>query len=321
MFAKLHYCRSGYFRDIHYIYGAIMNCENFGMDDLDDDNLEGDSDCDEALETHSTGLESILGGDEAVEQTDSLPGPSGLQSHSSRLQSHPLTGPASPPLLTPASSPPLQPQLQTQSRQEARQCRPLPPSPTQSRRGRIQPTRPASRSQTRSRRGRAQPSRPAGEGSRDEWSSEPSDITVQPFTMDVGPTFQLSSDPTEVFLKFFTPELIDHIVHETNHYAALCLSAAANTSRPVTPWETNSDEIRAYLGFNILMGLNHLPELYDYWSLDECYHYFPIASRISRKRFMEIQKFLHFTDNATIVPHGEPGYDRLARVRPVIDAV
>ena len=346
------------------------------MDDLDDDYLEGDSDCDEALETHSTtGLESIPSSDEAVEQADSLPGPSGLQS-SSRLQSPPLTGPASPPLLTPASPPPLQPQFPTQSRQgEARQSRPLPPSPNQSRRGRAQPTRPASPSQTwsqrvraqqsvppppsqprsrrgraqpsrpaspsqtrsqrvraqqsvppppsqpRSRRGRAQPSRPAGEESRDEWSSEPSDITVQPFMMDVGPTFQLSSDPTEVFLKFFTPELIDHIVQETNRYAALCLSAAANTSHPVTSWETNSDEIRAYLGFNILMGLNHLPELYDYWSLDECYHYFPIASRISRKRFMEIQKFLHFTDNTTIVPHGEPGYDRLARVRPVIDAV
>ena len=131
---------------------------------------------------------------------------------SSRLQSPPLTGPASPPLLTPASPPPLQPQFPTQSRQgEARQSRPLPPSPNQSRRGRTQPTRPASPSQTRSqrvraqqsvppppsqprsRRGRAQPSRPAGEESRDEWSSEPSDITVQPFMMDVGPTFQLSS--------------------------------------------------------------------------------------------------------------------------------
>ena len=118
--------------DEEYIFSG--SDDDLGMDDLDDDNLEGDSDYDEALETHSTGLESIPSSDEAVEQADSLPGPSGLQSHSSRLQSHPLTGPASPPLLTPASPPPLQPQLQTQSRQgEARQCRPLPPSPTQSR--------------------------------------------------------------------------------------------------------------------------------------------------------------------------------------------
>ena len=39
---------------------------------------------------------------------------------------------------------------------------------------------------------------------------------------------------------------------------------------------------------------------------------------------MEIQQFLqflHFTDNTTNVPYGEQGYDRLARVRPIITAV
>ena len=71
----------------------------------------------------------------------------------------------------------------------------------------------------------------------------------------------------------------------------------------------------------ILMGLVRLPDLSDYWALDECYHYFPIASRISRKRFKKIQQFLHFTDIATTVPYGEPGYNRLARVRPIITAV
>ena len=123
----------------------------------------------------------------------------------------------------------------------------------------------------------------------------------------------------EVFFTLFTPELIDLIIRKTNRYTALCL--AANTACPVRSWETNADEMKAYLGFNILMGMNRLPELYDYWSLDECFHYFPIASRITRKRFLEIQCFLHFVDNSTIVPHGEPAFDRLARVRPVITAV
>ena len=77
-----------------------------------------------------------------------------------------------------------------------------------------------------------EPSHPdlAGEESNDEWSKEPSDVTVQPFTMDVGPTFELSADRTEVFLHFFTPQLIDFIVQETNRYAALCLSSTANNS-------------------------------------------------------------------------------------------
>ena len=165
-----------------------------------------------------------------------------------------------------------------------------------------------------------QPSGPAEEARSSEWSSEPSDVLVQPFTMEVGPTFPISANPMEVF-SHFTPQLIDLIVQETNHYAALCLSSAPNSSRPVPSWETNAEEVKAYLGFSMLMGLNRLPDLYDYWLLDECYHCFPIASRITRKRFLEIQRFLHFVDDATIVPHGEPGYDRLARIRPVITAV
>ena len=36
----------------------------------------------------------------------------------------------------------------------------------------------------------------------------------------VGPTFSTGSNPTEMFLKFLTPELIDHIVVETNRYAS-----------------------------------------------------------------------------------------------------
>ena len=36
-----------------------------------------------------------------------------------------------------------------------------------------------------------------------------------------------------------------------------------------TTWSTTSDEIRAYIGFHILMGINCLPEIRDYWVKDE----------------------------------------------------
>ena len=31
--------------------------------------------------------------------------------------------------------------------------------------------------------------------------------------------------------------------------------------------------------------------------------------------------YLHFTNNADIIPHGQEGHDRLAKVRPVLDSV
>ena len=76
---------------------------------------------------------------------------------------------------------------------------------------------------------------------------------------------------------------------------------------------------RGDLGFCVLMGINHLPALDDYWSKDPMYHYSPIADRITRDHFCNISRYLHFVENATLTPRGSPGYDRLGKVRPVID--
>lgn len=86
-------------------------------------------------------------------------------------------------------------------------------------------------------------------------------------------------------------------------------------------WSTNAEEIRAYLGCMILMGINRLPEIRDYWSNDEYLHYSPIADRISRDRFEQITRYLHFTDNDTLPARGEEGFFRLQKVDPVISAL
>ncbi len=44
----------------------------------------------------------------------------------------------------------------------------------------------------------------------------------------------------------------------------------------------------------------------------------PIASRIPRKRFLEIKRFFHFVDNKTITL---PCSDKLAKIRPVVNIV
>ena len=80
-------------------------------------------------------------------------------------------------------------------------------------------------------------------------------------------------------------------------------------------------ELRAYFGFNFLMGLVHLPAIEDYWKNDPYFHYHPIASRISRDRFRDISRYLHFTNNTRLACRGETGYDRLGKVRPVIECV
>ena len=148
-----------------------------------------------------------------------------------------------------------------------------------------------------------------------------SEEAVEPFDRETGPKFPISSNPTDVFVSLFTTELIDHIVSETNRYAAACITATHGGSHNVPQWSTNTEEVKAYFGFSILMGITKLPDLYDYWSTSDTLHYFPVASRIPRKRFLEIQRYLHFSDNESFIPRGQEGHDRLAKVRPVIDAI
>ena len=81
------------------------------------------------------------------------------------------------------------------------------------------------------------------------------------------------------------------------------------------------DELCAYMGFMILMGIVKLPAIYDYWKKDAIYHYSPVASRISRDRFFELHRYLHFADNRFLAAPGSPEYDRLGKIRPVIHMI
>ena len=49
------------------------------------------------------------------------------------------------------------------------------------------------------------------------------------------------------------------IAEETNCYAAQYASQQPSSNRP--EWKTSVEEIKAYFGFIVLMGINQLPEM------------------------------------------------------------
>ena len=119
------------------------------------------------------------------------------------------------------------------------------------------------------------------------WTSRTTPVLVEPFNEVAGPKLPLPQTPLEIFSLFFTASIIQYIVTETNRYAAQCLGEGKE-------WSTDEEEIKAYLGFCILMGIVRLPEVRDYWSTNKLLYYSPIASRISRNRFETISSYLHF---------------------------
>ena len=111
------------------------------------------------------------------------------------------------------------------------------------------------------------------------------------------------SSALNVFGLFFTDEICEYIVAQTNLYAEQVLGEKYSEWEKVTV-----EELRAYFGFMVLMGVVSLPAMDDYWRRDPLLHYSPIADRISRDRFRDIHRFLHLADNSSLPERDDPQY-------------
>ena len=94
------------------------------------------------------------------------------------------------------------------------------------------------------------------------WSTQVNRLNLHDFLSPVGPTVDISSSPMDVFSLFFTQDLLEEIVKETNSYARTVMGA-----EKYDKWiKVTVEELKAFLGFSILMGINHFLSRNDYWS-------------------------------------------------------
>jgi hypothetical protein len=118
------------------------------------------------------------------------------------------------------------------------------------------------------------------------------------------------TSPIEYFCQFFSKQLIEHIVEQSNTYAVQCGSS----------FLTDSNEIEQCLGVLMKMGLVHMPRYKMYWSQE--LRFPPIADVMSHNRFCQMNKFVHFNDNAKqITNRDDPDYDRYYKVRPLLTSL
>ena len=119
------------------------------------------------------------------------------------------------------------------------------------------------------------------------------------------------------FFKVFGEQTVDLIVEETNQYAHQSLRN--NPSHLATWKNVSKEELKAYFGVCMIMGINQLPRIADYWKDD--LGNTGIKQKMTRNRFQEISQFLHFTDSTRTPAHGKNVYDQLYKVRLVLNAV
>ena len=105
--------------------------------------------------------------------------------------------------------------------------------------------------------------------------------------------------------------------YELGDFAALCQFIARESTRHATQngstIELSGKDIEEFFGILYYTGLVKLPKIRDYWRTDEIGSIF-VQSHMTRKRFEEIWKNLHFSDNNDRSLDG----DKARTVRPII---
>jgi len=146
-----------------------------------------------------------------------------------------------------------------------------------------------------------------------EWQKDAfveSGINFDNITLVPQEPFTDRDGPVEFFSNFFTQDILQLLVEQTNLYA--------QQNKPREWEDTTDDEMAAFLGMLIAMGIHGLPRARMFWSTDPLFRVQPVADIMTRQRFMKLIGNLHVNDNNKAVPRGDPAYDRLHKVRPLL---
>lgn len=112
--------------------------------------------------------------------------------------------------------------------------------------------------------------------------------------------------PLEAFFLFFDDELLKRIHFETN----------LKSVQKGKPASITENELKVFIGINIIMGYNKLPTIRSYWSVDEDLNVPCISRAMARDRFQAILSNLHLNDNTKMNPNQR---DKLFKVRPLLE--
>ena len=114
--------------------------------------------------------------------------------------------------------------------------------------------------------------------------------------------------------------VFDLLATETNRYADQFLLAKGDDLRRRSRFHKWAD-MKAFLALHMTMALVEKHEIEDYWETFWLTSSPGFSRIMSRDRFELILSFLHYANNEDHVARGQPGHDRLFKVRQLIDMI
>ena len=148
---------------------------------------------------------------------------------------------------------------------------------------------------------------------------------VQSFTEEWGPVLPDDFDvdngtPIDYFWLLWKPDTFATIARHTNNFARWSIEQKGEEDPRWTD-EVDEFEMRAFIGINILMGVNSLPDAELYWNQNPLIGNKGIQNTMTCNRYQNVQQYFHVSDRETEPARGADNYDRLYKVRPIIDMV
>ncbi|GFO14486.1 PiggyBac transposase uribo1 [Plakobranchus ocellatus] len=142
---------------------------------------------------------------------------------------------------------------------------------------------------------------------------------VHDFEGDGGIKFD-DTDFTEVdyVAQFLNEDFWNLLVIESNRKAKQFFDTHQDFSRRsiFLSWsDTNTEEMKKFIGLILLQGLVKKPHWRMYWSKDPP----TFAAILDRNRYELLMKFFHFSDNSAEPPRNSFQRDRLYKIRPLVD--
>lgn len=156
----------------------------------------------------------------------------------------------------------------------------------------------------------------------DGWSRQYREVTIPEFSSFSGtpqPSPMLNT-PFDYFSQMIPLSFFSKLADETNLFARQKLAAkgVAEEAMPAKFPPTTSDEMRAYIGLLFYMNVAPLPSIKLYWAEDQPTYCPFVAQVMSRNRFESLAQYFHMNDSSKQIPRGQPGFDPLYKVRPIV---
>ncbi|XP_012157862.1 piggyBac transposable element-derived protein 3-like [Ceratitis capitata] len=116
--------------------------------------------------------------------------------------------------------------------------------------------------------------------------------------------------PVDYFSQFFDDRCIDLITQQTDLYGLQKLGIELKSTKV---------DIQRYIGTLLYLGVIKLPQFKMAWSQN--LKLTAITDSLSRNRFEKIKQCLHFNDNSKQPKKEDSNYDKLYKIRPLLDIV